>query len=178
MKQAPKRILILISILSILIVVFLLLYSFPKKINFTYPAIEFSIDDTSNIKPTSIKVEGTLSQPLIRNPYFKGQIIFEHYNITKTYSMTDFDFLESSANGVGGLVAYHGVENGRPAGGMFGFLWISKDFEDLTFQLLDTDQYPNLWISAPASNYEEAVAIYKKLTDKGSLYQRSTTTKK
>lgn len=68
-------------------------YSYPKEINITYPAIQYKPGEpSSSAVKTTIKIEGTLTDPLFRSKKFSGNIEIGTFEFTKTYKLMDIDF--------------------------------------------------------------------------------------
>jgi hypothetical protein len=146
--------------------VFLLLYDYPKKLDLTYPAVEFRTGDVNSADITSIKIKGKLRKPLFGNRQFIGEIIIDKYDMTKSYSLIGF---ELSTNNIG-LLSYGNTRNGESLLDMFGAIYLSKDFESLTIELNEPvggeqKARKNLVIAAPATHYDDALAIYQSLVN-------------
>lgn len=141
---------------------FVVLYNFPKSINIEYPAVEFRAGDISSVQKTTIRIKGTLFRPLFRNNKFRGQIIIDKYDFTKTYHLFDITFYKNIKNGLG-TVAYY---NEEPSGIMLGTIWKLGYFENLKVLVnepvgADSGAATNLEIIAPAKDYDTALVIHQ-----------------
>jgi hypothetical protein len=164
-----KRLLTVIFSLAIGVIVFISIYDFPKKIDSEYSAVEFQVGNPESAEVTKIKIKGTLIQPMFEDPIFKGEIIIDKYDFTKSYQLMDFIFPGEDFTTKAGTLSYTSIIDGKPVGEMFGLILKSGDFKQLAILVNrenPEDSFPRKVISAPAKNYEEALEIYEKLKGK------------
>ncbi|MBJ6362563.1 hypothetical protein ACFOQM_14965 [Paenibacillus sp. GCM10012307] len=159
MRRSKKP---LFSIVFAIVVlsIFLSAYNFPKTIDVTYSAVQFSEGDLSSAQETSVQVEGTLSRPLFGESSFRGKLSVEgdEYEYTKSYELIDVVFHKEIRNGFGGLT-YTSAINGKPDLKLLGALWIRGAFDQMKLQVNDPGSSDPDFITAPAANLEEARKI-------------------
>lgn len=83
MKKLITRLSVVLALLIFVVVLFILSYSFPKKINVERTAVLFTPNNPSSAKKTLIKVRGTLYKPLLRQKKFTGYITLAAFDFTK-----------------------------------------------------------------------------------------------
>jgi hypothetical protein len=154
-------------ILLIGISIFILMYDFPKTIDVMYPAMEYRLNKPESGETTKIKIKGTLTQPLFRDPIFNGVFIIDKYDSTKNYELIDIVFNKKTLNGMGALT-YVNYDKGDVDLDTFGAIWIDGKFELLSIQVfepVDVEQKTakDLRITAPVTNYNQAMLINKNL---------------
>jgi hypothetical protein len=172
MDETKKGLLGLVWVVLLFLIVasaFLLLYDFPKKFEIEYPAMEYREGDPASGQATTIKIKGTLTRPILSDPTFHGQFIIDKYEMTKTFDVIDIVFSKEMTDGVGAL-SYNFTKNGEVDLQMFGAIWISDNFDQLTILVNEPiggerKTAKNLRISAPAKTYDEAMLVNKLLTD-------------
>lgn len=163
----PRRIRLIVFIILALILIIRVasfFYSPPKDISITYPAIQYKPGEppSSAIK-TTIKIEGTLTDPLFHPKKFSGNIEIGTFEFTKTYKLMDIDFSKEYPSSSGDFpVFYERVQNGKIDFEMFGRLKRNSDFEHLVIEILNTSHLYQR-IVAPAENYEAAMIIEKAI---------------
>lgn len=157
-----RQIVLLVLALIMIIGVVSFFYSYPKEINITYPAIQYKPGEpSSSAVKTTIKIEGTLTDPLFRSKKFSGNIEIGTFEFTKTYKLMDIDFSKEYPFGDGGFpVFYETIQNGAMHFEMFGRLKRNSNFEHLVIEILNTTHLYQR-IVAPAENYEAAMIIEK-----------------
>lgn len=153
-------------------------YDFPKKINLTYPAVEFRAEDPSSVDKTTITIKGTLHRKLWRNESFSGQIEIAKYEVTKS-RMAPLIFHKDINNGWGVLTYFDEVYKTTGAIKssnivMLSSIWKIDEFESIKLLLNEPvgqspSQGKDLEIMAPATDYESALALdrlYKEQNQK------------
>ncbi|UVI29656.1 hypothetical protein [Paenibacillus spongiae] len=148
---------------------FLYLYQFPQKIDLAYPAMEYRAGKPESAEAITIKVKGMLTKPLFRKQTFRGKIIIDKYEFTKTYNLIDLDFSQWNNDFYDDNLYYYHVDvNGSLVSRPLGSLVISDQFAQLNIWVMEkigetSWTGKDLHISAPARNYEEAVKINEDL---------------
>ncbi|MGO4108458.1 hypothetical protein [Paenibacillus sp. YAF4_2] len=150
-------------------------YDFPKKINLTYPAVEFRAGDPSSVDKTTITIKGTLHRKLWRNESFSGQIDIAKYEVTKS-RMAPFIFHKEINYGWGVLTYFN--EAYKTTGAvkssiivMLSSIWKIGEFESLKLLLNEPvgqspSQGKDLEIMAPATDYESALALDRQYKER------------
>jgi hypothetical protein len=168
MQTSNNWLKVVISCVVSLLVVssFLFLYDFPKKIDIEYPAMEYRVGKPESAEATTIKIKGTVRNPLFRGePTFHGQFIVDKYDYTKKLIVWDM-FMDRPE------LLYADNLEGTPVHRHLGYLTFADRFSRLNIvvaeELSKTKEmyreiYKDLRISAPAKNYEEAMKINKEL---------------
>lgn len=159
-----RHIAFIILALIIFIGVVSFFYSPPQNINITYPAIQYKPGEPpSSAVKTTIKIKGTLTDPLFHPMKFSGNIEIGTFEFTKTYKLMDIDFSKEYPFSDGDFpVFYERVQNGKMDIEMFGRLKRNSDFEHLVIEILNTSHLYQR-IVAPADNYEAAMIIEKAI---------------
>jgi hypothetical protein len=172
MQQTNKMLPYLVIVLFILIgvSVFLYFYNFPQKINQTYSAMKYRENDPQSEKATKVIIKGTFKQPLFRDPTFSGKLIIDNYEITQKYDLIDIVFFRKVDNGLLGSLTYYLIDKDLHDLEPLGLIWIDKKFEHLNMQIIELEGEEqkagrDIKISAPATNYDEAMLINKKLVN-------------
>jgi hypothetical protein len=150
------------------VIVFISIYDFPKKIDSEYSAVEFQVGNPESAEVTKIKIIGTLTDPFFGESTFKGDIIIDTYDFTKSYKLMDFIFPGEDFTTKAGTLSYTSIKDGKPVGEMLGLILKSGDFKQLAILVnreKPEENFPKKVISAPATNYEEALEIYEKLKE-------------
>jgi hypothetical protein len=144
-------------------------YDFPKKINLTYPAVEFRAGDPSSVDKTTITIKGALHRKLFHEERrFTGQIEIAKYEGTKS-RMAPIIFIKDFNKG-GGFLNYIGADY-KPNGATkrlytigMGSIWKVGEFESMKLLLFEPvgkseGATKDLKIMAPATDYESALAL-------------------
>lgn len=177
MFRSVKSLVILILIIIIGFIIFLLLDNFPKKVDISYPAVEFELGDPESVEETTVTIKGILKRPLFRSHVFEGDVIIDRYQASNippdNFILTkEFEVSKSNKNGkdiytfvtsriftkeVRGQVAFESEEFGK-------IVWTDKAFENFSFNVFLED-YDSAILSAPTTTYDEAIQIYENLTN-------------
>ncbi|WP_201007708.1 hypothetical protein [Paenibacillus glycanilyticus] len=152
-------------------------YDFPKKINLTYPAVEFRPGDPSTVDKTTVTVKGTLHRKLFRNQSFTGKIEIAKYDVTKE-NMMRTTFYEDTKSGWG-VTVYLDSTHDATTGALkawnivqFSSIWKTGEFESLKLLLFEpvgaaSGQGKDLQILAPATDYDSAFALSEQYKERG-----------
>ncbi|NIK23723.1 hypothetical protein [Paenibacillus lupini] len=151
-------------------------YDFPKKINLTYPAVEFRAGDPSSVDKTTVTIKGTLHRKLFHEERkFTGQIEITKYEATKE-RMDPIIFSKVINNG-GGFLNYIGADY-KPNGATkrlytigMGSIWKVGEFESMKLLLFEPvgeseGATKDLKIMAPATDYESALALDRQYKER------------
>ncbi|AIQ61597.1 hypothetical protein [Paenibacillus borealis] len=160
-----RKVLIFTILLLIGGILFCAMYSFPKVIDTSYPAVEFRTGDASSAQRTTVHIKGSLHRPLFRNQVFHGRITVEKYDYSK-YEMSDIVFYPEIRNGWGNITYY----DWKPSGFAFGSIWKKGSFDSVKILLYEPTgpeagggMSKNLQIIAPAEDYESAAELSAKV---------------
>jgi hypothetical protein len=136
---------------------FLLFYSFPKAIELDHPAVEYRNDGSAQAELTRIRIKGILTRPLFRDGSFRGSIVIDKYDFTRTYKLAKVQLAQRD-NTTTGLLIYFPVSTLLPVQSL-GMLRMSGDFERLIIYRphVENGQVPYI-LTAPARTLEEALA--------------------
>lgn len=160
--QHIKTIRTIIFVLIFLVataIIFCSFYTFPQKINVTYPAIQFIQGDPSSAISTKITINGTITTPLFRSQKFIGSIMIDNLDFTKNYDLTDVDFSQKTRDKFT-PIGYVNLKLEDASDVELLMIFQTNNFEQLEIGFYHPS---NQKIVAPADNYESAVAIDKKL---------------
>lgn len=155
-------------LIAIGVTVFLSFYNFPKRVDISYPAVEFELGD-SKIDKTTVKINGILKRPLFRSHTFEGHVMVDKYQLseenveTKQFEMGKEKGVYSfstppESNWDDGILVLSEEEFSTT-------VWTDKAFENFVFYV-NANESDNAHLSAPAITYEEAVQIYKTIFKK------------
>ncbi|WP_172200388.1 hypothetical protein [Saccharibacillus qingshengii] len=154
----------MILICLALIIVFLSVYNFPKKVDVSREAL--SMTDKKEEK-VSVKVDGTLYRPIFKEWSFSGKISIESYPYTKNHDMMVLKITQRNKGINGSTLAYLSSESNPDLGADIKF---NNDFS--VFNILTTTELRDgkvnreadiVSITYPAKNYEEAVQTQKSI---------------
>lgn len=163
MNQAKKYLWIVI-VIAFIVTCFILLYQFPKRIDQQYSAFEYKAGDAVNGESVNVTIAGTVKRPLFRDQVFSGRIILDKYDFTATYELIDVGFFHSERGHIGSLT-YTTVIGSKPELVLFGMIASNDDLDTFTIIVNQNDALQiekQLRISAPATNYNEAIEIDTK----------------
>ncbi|MGW7162399.1 hypothetical protein HP548_31250 [Paenibacillus taichungensis] len=158
-----KRIMKFSIIPIVLIILILLFYQFPKKIDIIRPAVSFNDNNPESLKNTSIHIAGTFNRPLFRQHVFKGSIIINGIEITEKYDTIDTEVLKRM-NGINmGNLIYNNTQNAT----VLGIIWFDNNFRDIGILGVNTEanQKEAIYI-VTGESYEEGLNNLKKMRDK------------
>lgn len=148
---------LLIPVAVFACILFFLFYSFPKTIDLDYPAIEYRNDEPGQAEVARIWIKGTLRRPLFRDGSFRGSIVIDKYEFTRTFQLLDVQ-LSQREDAAMGLLTYSPVQNVLQPIRSLGMLWVSGNFERLEIHHSRGENGPVSYIlSAPSRTYEEAL---------------------
>ncbi|GLX68749.1 hypothetical protein [Paenibacillus glycanilyticus] len=167
------------SLLMLLAIAILIVckYDFPKKINLTYPAIEFRPGNQASVDKTAITLKGTLHRKLFRDQRFTGEIEITKYEVTKA-RMMPIVFNKNINNGWG-VTVYLNDTYDADSGAVqemnivqLSSIWKTGDFDSMKFLLFepvgaDSGQGKDLQIMAPATDYDSAMALDQQYKEQG-----------
>ncbi|NIK70640.1 hypothetical protein [Paenibacillus sp. BK720] len=151
-------------------------YDFPKKINRSYPAVEFRPGNPSTVDKTTVTVKGTLHRKLFRNQQFTGSIKVAKYKLT-TARMFPVTFNKDIKEGWGSVTYFNEQYRATGAistGTLIGFtsVWKKVEFESVKLLLFEPvgtgqGQGKDLQILAPATDYNSALALSEQYKERG-----------
>ncbi|OAB27039.1 hypothetical protein PMSD_23975 [Paenibacillus macquariensis subsp. defensor] len=139
----------------------------PRTIDREYAAIQFRMNDDTYVENITIS-KGKLYTRFFSDPKFKGSIMIDNFEYTKTSEVFDITFYKTILEGWGPL-QYDVFDNGKVDTEFLGSIWMSDHFDKLTiwvFEPLDGERKStrDLIISAPANSRKEAIQIVEQLS--------------
>lgn len=162
-------------ILTMLIVLFLLLYMIPirNKINITLDGIQGRIGEPNYSKDLTITIEGLYDSYLLKNDRFKGSIKVENYEFT---GLKLFPFVFEITDSFSPLF-YVDNNSGVPKHKSLGMIYTTPLFKELFILVSEPIQASSkswtedtgLYISAPANNLLEAERIVRNHKDMANI---------
>lgn len=156
-----KRVFTASLFILLLAALFLAVYDFPTNIDRVYPAVVYRAGSPSSAERTTVKVQGTLYRPLFRDAVFRGKISAANYSFTENYELIDVPF--NKKMNYAGPLTYTTVVNGTPDLKQFGFIKMAGNFDRIQIQVIyreeNGEQASNLFLSAPAETYQDALTV-------------------
>jgi len=167
LRPVLKIMLLLLCIASLFGIV-IAISGIPRTIDKEYAAVQFRMNDDTYEENITISVKGKLYTRFFSDPKFKGSIMIDNFEYTKTSELIDITFFKSIPQGWGAL-QYDFFDNGTVNIESLGVIWMSDHFDKLTiwvYEPLDGDSKSttDLIISAPANSRKEAIQIVEQLS--------------
>ncbi|WP_010273161.1 hypothetical protein [Paenibacillus senegalensis] len=153
-----KKIFLSISVCSIALGLFLYFYTFPVPIQQVHRAVQFNYGDPQSVEHTRVYIDGVLERPIGRDHYFKGSMIWEHLDRTKTYETQIWIRRNEMA-----VISYFGMnQDGTPSVFFLGRAQVEGEFAQIFVELapeeeVNTRQTERSFLAAPAGSYEEGM---------------------
>ncbi|MEC0090476.1 hypothetical protein [Paenibacillus macquariensis] len=174
LRPVLKVMLLLLCIASLFGIV-IAISGIPSTIDKEYAAVQFRMNDDTYVENITISVKGKLYTRFFSDPKFKGSIMIDNFEYTKTNEVIDITFYKSMLKG-GGMLHYTPIDNGTVNIEALGVIWMSDHFDKLTiwvFEPLDGDRKSttDLIISAPANSRKEAIQIVEQLSHYTEQYK-------
>lgn len=147
-------------ILTIFLVVLLfIIFILPKKINYSYEGIKFSLQNPKYEESVEISIKGYYYKNLFIDDYFQGTIALDNksYPGLKLYIGNQFQMISYRDFSKDGKIDTYGE------------IFIGEDFKTLTICVVNPDSgwssTKGVLVSAPAKNRNEAINISNKLME-------------
>lgn len=155
-----KRLILITIILAIISYVY---YTFPRKFEKEYDAIEYRLGNLEYEKTFSVKINGWYTRKIFTNDYFQGSINIGDIKLSR---------LKLSIDGIEPLI---GLNESTSKPDSFGTIYIGKEFKEFTISVYEEGDKPGskqwngkdgLMISAPSVNRKKALDLSNKLMNK------------
>ncbi len=166
MKKSKLIIVLLLTVLSIFIINFFIPFpiNMDKKVN----GIEISLEDKSSVNPVTMNIKGVYYYSLLGNNSFRGYITFDGWNLSQGNTVTQLEFSDGHA-----VLYYKNLSDFDLLGELYTGVF-PKNFVILVNSMQGNGSYG--WnsetghcIIGPASNRDEAAAIYRTVAEKTKL---------
>ncbi|MFN7253395.1 MAG: hypothetical protein ACK4M9_21880 [Anaerobacillus sp.] len=178
-----------IIVVSILLIVGLSLvwYTFPKTHSHTLQGVSYQLGNEEFVEKVTIKIDGKFKKSLTGERTFKGTIDIEGEDIPVPLEERTLELVFNDnifKDDYFASIVYSSVKNAVPRLYSYGFIFINKDFTQLTIVKFNKDNgedfggtwsaYDGLMITAPVDTREQALSISNALMS-GFLEERGET---
>ena len=158
-----RRTVVVSSIIIIAVTLFLTFYPFPYAIHIQQSVVQFIENDPDSASTTTMRIDGHLYKPFLRDSTFKGHISFDSFRSTKQDKMLDIVVTERHDGINLGNLTYQSQVSPFQLTNQ-GLIWFDDDFEHINIWassawIVTEDQHHSLFIVGAANNLKEALSI-------------------
>lgn len=158
-----RRTVVISSIVSIVVLLFLRLYPFPHAIHTQQSVVQFIENDPDSASTTTMRIDRYLYKPFLRDSTFKGNISLDSFASTKQDQTLDIVVTEHH-NGINlGNLTYQSQVSPFHLTNQ-GLIWFDDNFEHINIWASSAwtakeDKHHSLFIVGAANHLPEALSI-------------------